>query len=166
MSGFFDGIDDAIADQKARDEEASDSTKFEPKAGEILQGVLLKADVASGKYDPNVVITFRNVGSKTVGGLEPGASGYMFTPTVLRRKIIEAAPKIGTPFALEFHGLVAPEGGGNSYKDFTLVTPFTKDGDATARDLALWDRLSSQVDGTNRGATAPRGGDDADAWQF
>ena len=141
--GFFDNIKDDIEGQHAADAEASDAGKFDPKEGEQLQAVMLKADLFTGGiYDPAITITFRNVGEKAVGGVKAGESGRMFlNTTVLKGKMMDAAPAIGSPFALVYDGKVSPEGGGNAYKTWTLVTPFTRDGDESAHDRALWDSI-------------------------
>lgn len=140
---FFDSTDDDLKAQREADAEASDAGKFKPEAGEQLQAVLLKVDLfTGGQYEPAITITFRNVGDKTVGGIDAGESGRMFVnATVLKRKMMEAAPAIGSPFALVFEGKVQPESGGNAYGDWTLVTPFTRDGDENAHDRALWDSI-------------------------
>ena len=163
---FFDGASDALDAQKAANREAQDADRFEPKAGDEVQAVLLKADLfTGGQYEPAITITFRNVGDAAVGGIEPGKSGRMFLSTVAQRMFLEAAPAVGSPFVLRFEGKVTPERGGNPYKDWTLVTPFTKDGDEEARDRALWD----SIDPAQRvGAPRQSGGRAAtdDAWKF
>ena len=150
---FFDSITDDVEAQTASDTEDSDAGKFDPAAGDLLQGVVLKVDLfTGGNYSPAITLTFRNVGEKEVGGVEPGKSGRIFLGgVVIKRKMMEAAPAIGSPFALLSKGKVSPESGGNSYKDWTLVTPFTRDGDAASHDRALWD----SVDPDQRAFVAP-----------
>ena len=162
---FFDEVDEDLASQKAADEEDSNANKYEPKAGDQLQAVLLKADLfTGGQYDPAITITFRNVGDKKVGGIEAGESGRMFLQTVLKRKMMEAAPAIGTPFALKYEGKVTPTSGGNPYNDWTVVTPFTKTGDETAQDRGLW----TSIDPDMRAKASPSVAktNDSDGWKF
>ena len=140
---FFESASDDLDAQQASNKEASDADRFDPQAGEEVQAVLLKADLfTGGQYDPAITITFRNVGDATVGGIEAGKSGRMFLSTVAERMFLEAAPAVGSPFMLRFEGKVTPEKGGNPYKNWTLVTPFTKDGNEEAYDRALWDGIA------------------------
>ena len=165
---FFDSIDEDMEGQRTVDSEASDAGKFDPSEGESLQAVLLKADLfTGGQYEPGMTITFRNVGDKKVGGIEAGESGRMFlSGVVLKRKMLEAAPAIGSPFALRYEGKVTPSSGGNPYRDWTVVTPYTRDGDTNAQDRALWD----SIDPDQRGFTpkaAPSGqAQNSEDWKF
>ena len=162
---FFESASDDLDAQQAKNQEASDADRFEPEAGEEVQAVLLKADLfTKGQYDPSITITFRNVGDKKVGGVEAGKSGRMFLSTVAERMFLEAAPAVGSPFVLRFEGKVKPESGGNPYKDWTLVTPFTKDGDENAYDRALWDAINPA--GKVSTPSARAGGNDGDTWKF
>ena len=162
---FFDDASSDLDAQQGKNQEASDADRFEPKDGEEVQAVLLKADLfTKGQYDPAITITFRNVGDKTVGKIEAGKSGRMFLSTVAERMFLEAAPAVGSPFMLRFEGKVTPDKGGNPYKDWTLVTPFTKDGDDSAYDRGLWDAINpAQLKGASRGQS---GGNDGDTWKF
>jgi hypothetical protein len=167
MSDFFDGIDNAMDKQREADSEAADAPKYDPKAGDELHGVLLKAEAfTKGQWGPTILISFRNVGDKAVGGVDAGESGVLFTPTVLRRKLLEAQPAIGTPFALRFEGSVTPEGGGNAYKDWTLLTSYQKTGDSSEVDPQLWNSIATKIDGVQpaarRDAALPEDG----AWKF
>lgn len=164
MSGFFDDIEADLDSKKATDEEAFDAPKFDPKAGDELHGVLLKAEAfTKGKYDPTVIITFRNVGDKEVGGVEAGASGVMFCPTVLRRKLFESTPALNTPFALRFEGSVTPAKGGNPYKDWTLYTAYMKEANPDSLDIPFWRDIQAQVDVEPRRAASAESGSD---WKF
>lgn len=162
---FFEEASEDLDQQKAADDEASNADKYTAKAGDQLQAVLLKADLyTGGQYDPAITITFRNVGDKKVGGIDAGESGRMFLQTVLRRKMMEAAPAIGTPFALRYEGKVSPESGGNPYNDWTLVTPYTKSGDEAARDRQLWDSIDPDQRTIPQGRPAQVA--DSDNWKF
>ena len=163
---FFDEVDEDLDSQKSADDEASDANKYEPEAGDQLQAVLLKADLfTGGQYEPAITITFRNVGDKKVGGIKAGESGRMFLQTVLKRKMMDAAPAIGTPFALRYEGKVKPASGGNPYNDWTVVTPFTKSGDESARDRALWDSIDPEQRAVVPTA-APKGQAQDSDWKF
>jgi hypothetical protein len=163
---FFDTADDAVEQQKAADDEASNANKYEPSAGQTVQAVLLKADLfTGGQYEPAITITFRNVGDKKVGGIEAGESGRMFLQTVLKRKMMEAAPAIGSPFILRYEGKVTPASGGNPYNDWTVVTPWTQEGDEAARDRVLWDGINP--DGVVPMPTKAKAqGVDESSWKF
>ena len=125
---------------------------------------IFKAEAfTKGKYEPTVLLTFRNVGEKEVGGVEAGASGVLFCPTVLRRKLFESTPAMNTPFALRFEGTITPEKGGNPYKDWTLYTAYMKEATPDALDIPLWRDIQSQVDVGAR-PTTPQGGDGE--WKF
>ncbi len=164
MSGFFDDIGTDLDDKKATDEEAFDAPKFDPNKGDELHGVFLKAEAfTKGKYEPTVLLTFRNVGEKEVGGVEAGASGVLFCPTVLRRKLFESTPAMNTPFALRFEGTITPEKGGNPYKDWTLYTAYMKEATPDALDIPLWLNIQSHMDDGDRRAT-PQGADGE--WKF
>lgn len=147
-------FDEADLDQQAEaDKEAADSPKFDPAPGDSVNAVLTKAElfIGDGRYAPTIVINFRNVGDKTVGGVEPGKVAYMFLPTVLRRKMIAAAPAVGSAFKLRYEGLTTPEKGGNPYKDYTLITESMQDGaDPSKSAPQLWTSLSSGLE-DNRG---------------
>lgn len=165
MSGFFDDIGDDLDNKKVADEEAYDAPKFDPEAGDELHGVFLKAEAfTKGKYDPTVLLTFRNVGEKAVGGVDAGASGVMFCPTVLRRKLFESTPAMNTPFALRFEGSVTPAKGGNPYKDWTLYTAYMKEATPDALDIPMWQAIQAQVDVSRpQGASTENKGSD---WKF
>jgi hypothetical protein len=164
---FFDNASETLDAQKAANQEASEANRFEPEAGEEVQAVLLKADLyTKGQYDPAITITFRNVGDATVGGIEAGKSGRMFLSTVAERMFMEAAPAIGSPFVLRFEGKVTPEKGGNPYKNWTVVTPFTKDGDDEAYDRALWDAINPAGHRSSGGTRQSSGGDSGSEWKF
>lgn len=163
---FFDDASSDLDAQQAANQEASDADRFEPNAGDEVQAVLLKADLyTKGQYDPAITITFRNVGDKEVGGIEAGKSGRMFLSTVAERMFMEAAPAIGSPFVLRFEGKVTPEKGGNPYKNWTVVTPFTKDGDQEAYDRALWDAINPAALKGGGGARQSSDGGSQD-WKF
>ena len=163
---FFDEVDEDLSSQHDADEEAADATKYDPSKGDSIQAVLLKADIyTGGQYKPAITITFRNVGDKEVGGIKAGESGRMFLATVLKRKMMEAAPAIGSPFALRYEGKVTPASGGNAYGDWTIVTPFTRDGDENARDRALWDSIDPDQRGFTPPAQAQGQAQDSD-WKF
>jgi hypothetical protein len=159
---FFDTAD--LDKQAAADKEASESPKFDPAPGDSVDGILTKAEMfTGGQYAPTIVINFRNVGKKAVGGVDEGKIGYLFLPTVLRRKFLEAAPAVGTAFKLRFEGLVSPEGGGNSYKDWTLVTESM--GDTSKQDRRMWDAINP----ANGGVAAPQAqqqSNTGDSWTF
>lgn len=139
---FFDGIDDALTNKHTTDQEQSDAPKFDPEEGDVLHGILLTAKAyTGGSYDPTIIITFKNVGEEEVGGVKPGASGALFTPTVLRRQLLEAQPAPGKPFALKFEGV--PEG--KSYKDWTLLTAYMKTGNQSDIDPALWSGIARTI---------------------
>ena len=159
---FFESASDDLDAQQASNKEASDADRFDPQAGDEVQAVLLKADLfTGGQYDPAITITFRNVGDATVGGIEAGKSGRMFLSTVAERMFLEAAPAVGSPFMLRFEGKVTPEKGGNPYKNWTLVTPFTKDGNEEAYDRALWDGIAP---GSRKVSGKQQSGEDS--WKF
>ena len=159
---FFESASDDLDAQQASNKEASDADRFEPKDGEEVLAVLLKADLfTGGQYDPAITITFRNVGDATVGGIEAGKSGRMFLSTVAERMFLEAAPAVGSPFVLRFEGKITPEKGGNPYKNWTLVTPFTKNGNEEAYDRALWDGINP---GSRKGASVTQSGESG--WTF
>ena len=164
---FFDGVD--MDAQRKADQEASDSPKFDPKPGDMVDAVLTKAEYVPPKqYAASIVINFRNVGDETVGDVEAGKVGYLFLPTVLRRKMLEAAPAIGTAFRLRYEGKVTPESGGNPYKDWTLVTESMEDN--SKMDRHLWDSINpdmrvGQAATQQAGNVQRDGGDDA-GWRF
>ncbi len=167
MSGFFDDIGADLDQKKEADEEAFDAPKFDPSKGDELHGVFLKAEAYTNDsmgYAPTVLITFRNVGEKEVGGVEAGASGVLFCPTVLRRKLFESTPAMNTPFALRFEGSVTPAKGGNSYKDWTLYTAYMKEATPDALDIPLWRDIQTQVDAGDRPTVAPQGSESG--WTF
>ena len=166
MSGFFDDIGDDLDKRKATDEEAFDAPKFDPSAGDELHGVFLKAEAfTKGKYEPTVLLTFRNVGEKAIGGVEAGASGVLFCPTVLRRKLFESTPAMNTPFALRFEGSVTPAKGGNPYKDWTLYTAYMKEASPEALDIPFWREIQAQVDVEPR-REASGGQQSGSDWKF
>lgn len=162
---FFDDASSNLDAQQEKNQEAANADRFNPNAGDEVQAVLLKADLfTKGQYDPSIIITFRNVGDKTVGDVEAGESGVLFLSTVAERMFMEAAPAVGSPFVLRFEGKVIPDKGGNPYKDWTLVTPFTKDGNAEAYDRALWDSINPAA---MKGAPARAASSDGDSsWKF
>ena len=163
MSNFFDDASGDLDAQQASNKEASDADRFDPQAGDEVQAVLLKADLfTGGQYDPAITITFRNVGDKAVGGIEAGKTGRMFLSTVAERMFLEAAPAVGSPFLLRFEGKITPDKGGNPYKNWTLVTPFTKDGNEEAYDRALWDQINP---GSRKGVSTDSRVD-GDSWKF
>jgi hypothetical protein len=145
--GFFDDdIDAAVAEQGKADQEEFDAPKFNPDAGDQLHAVLLKAEpFTKGKYEPTIIITFRNVGEEKIGDIAAGESGVMFCPTVLRRKLLEAQPALNTAFALKFLGKITPEKGGNPYKDWTLFTENMKEADASKVDPAMWNAIEAAM---------------------
>ncbi len=163
---FFDSMDDDLEAQSKADAEASDADKFEPNPGDVLNAILLKADLfTGGQYDPAITITFRNAGDEAIGGVEPGKSGRMFLGAVLTTKMLDAAPKIGTPFSLRYEGKVTPASGGNPYKNWTLVTPWTRDSDESARDTALWTSITPEkLSPDARASQAAKEGDSN--WRF
>jgi len=109
--------------------------------------------VPAGQYPASIVINLRNVGGEAAGGIEDGKIGYLFIPTVLRRKMLEAAPALGSAFQLRYEGTVKPEGGGNAYKDWTLVTENMLEGAAPSKtDQELWNSINPDL----RGAPAPQ----------
>lgn len=168
MSGFFDDIDEAMDAQSKADDEAAEAPRFDPNEGDELHGVLLEAKVYDGgQYPATVLLTFRNVGDEAVGGVEAGASGILFAPTVLRRKLFEAQPAIGTPFALRYEGKVVPTKGGNAYKDWTLLTGYMKSGNPDDVNPSMWQAIQAVVDvptaRTQTGQAAAPAGDD---WKF
>ena len=174
MSAFFDDIDDALNKQHDADTEASDAPSYDPQAGDLLEAVLLKVEpFTKGKFLPTFILTFRNVGEDAVGGVEPGASAILVASTVLRTKFFEAQPAPGTPFALRVEGTVKPERGGNSYKDWTLLTAYMKSGDASDVAPELWHDVQRKLAAVPQQATSGPAsggpfttGDSAEGWKF
>jgi hypothetical protein len=159
---FFDEAD--LDKQAAADKEASESPKFDPAPGDSINAILTKAEMfTGGQYDPTIVINLRNVGDKAVGGVDAGKIGYLFLPTVLRRKFLEAAPAVGTAFKLRFEGLVSPEGGGNSYKDWTLVTESMSE--TSKQDRRMWDAINPASVGVAT-PPAPQQSNTGEGWRF
>ena len=102
----------------------------------------------AGQYPASIVINLRNVSGTVAGGVEDGKIGYLFLPTVLRRKMLEAAPSVGSAFQLRYEGTVKPEGGGNAYKDWTLVTEAMIEGaDPSKSDQELWNSINPDLRG-------------------
>ena len=135
---FFDDIDSTVDAKAKADAEARDSDKFDPSPGDMLRGVLLKAERPTTQFGKGLVVTFRNVGEEAVGGIEPGNSGYMFASTVLERMLQEQAPRIGSGIAIRYEGKVTPDSGGNPYKDWTVVSETS--------DRGLWVGLYAGAD--------------------
>lgn len=163
---FFSDINEAMDGKHAADQEASDAPKFDPEEGETLHAILLTAKAfTGGQYEPTIAITFKNVGEDKIGGVEPGKSGMMFTPTVLRRKLLEAQPAQGKPFALRYEGV--PDG--KTYKDWTLITAYMKSGNQSDIDPALWSGIARTI-AENTTAPAQRSVQNAEpgesGWKF
>ena len=162
MTDFFDGIDDAMNSKQTADQEQSDAPKFDPEVGDLLQGILTTAKAfTGGQYDPTVVITFKNVGDKEVGGVGAGASGSLFASTVLRRQLLEAQPAVGKPFALRREE--TPDG--KNYKNWTLMTAYMRSGNQSDLDPALWSGIARTIaeNAPNKAQQAQPGDQD---WKF
>lgn len=128
---FFDDIESRMDKQAEADEEARSAEKWEPKAGELLQGVLLSADYPITNYGRAVVLVVRNVGKETSGGVEPGKSAKVWCGTMLHSLVTDftlneagvpsGCPRIGKAVAIRFEGERENKDGSNTYKAYTFM---------------------------------------------
>jgi hypothetical protein len=132
---FFDGIEDAM-DKKAEElEEQRSAEKWDPEPGEVLQGILLRADTPITQYGESLVLTVRNVGKKS-GGVAKNKTAAVWAGTVLRGLLedFEAGqPKVGKALAIRYEGMKDTKDGSNQYKSFTLMVE--------EQDHAYWQKV-------------------------
>jgi len=128
---FFDGIEDRMDKRAEEQEEARNATKWEPQPGELLQGILLRADYPITNYGRAISLVIRNVGKEASGGIEPGESGQLWCGTMLHSLVTDftigedgqavGCPKIGKAIAIRFEGERENKDGSATYKAFTLM---------------------------------------------
>ena len=139
---FFDGIEEALDTKAAEEEELMSAEKWEPEEGEVLQGILLKANTPNTDFGRGLVLTVRNVGKTASGGVEPNKSAAVWAGTVLRRLLEDpdtGQPKVGKALVIRYEGMKEPKKGGNPFKMFTLIVE--------EQDPDYWDRLVHTVSG-------------------
>jgi hypothetical protein len=139
---FFDDVN--LDKQAAQDEEEFNSPDWTPEEGDTLNCVVLDRKVVDTKYGVKLVLVIRNAGDKS-GGIDKGASGNLWCPAVLTRKVLEIQPAQGSAMSVRFEGKVTPEKGGNPYNNHTLVVEKT--------DIAWWAGVRDRLDETPRGQT-------------
>jgi len=113
---------------KQREERGAD--KWQPDAGDILEGILTKTGwYDGGEYDPSLWLIIKD--------MEDDTSVRVYCPTVLKNQVNEEAPAIGSGVAIRYEGRVTAEKSGRKYHDYTLALVPDKDG-AVLRDHAYW----------------------------
>jgi hypothetical protein len=103
-------IDKLLDDQKARDDEESGASKWEPKEDDVLSGYLIKTGwYDGGDYDPSMWLLVKD---------EEGDTHRVYCPTVLHNKVTEEMPAIGSGIAIRYEGRV--QGASRKYHSYTF----------------------------------------------
>ena len=139
---FFDDVD--LDKQAAQDEEEFNSPDWTPEEGETLNCVVLDRKVVDTKWGLKLVLVVRNAGENS-GGIAKGASGNLWCPAVLARKVLDIQPAKGSGMSVRFEGKVTPEKGGNPYNNHTLAVENT--------NPAWWAGVRDRLDENPRGQT-------------
>ena len=155
MPNPYDDVDDLLAAKKAANEEARDSTQWDPAPGEKIVGVLLKADVLPTRHGPSLLLVIRNTGGPT-GGVEEGESASVWAGrTVLRGELMREAPALQSILAIQFEGKIEGKSGGNSYYGYTVIV-VDPDDDPDTRNRAMWTDIEDQLEPRKQGGQRTR----------
>ena len=77
--------------------EERQAPKWEPKAGDVIEGIITKSGwYDGGEYEPSLWVLIKD--------MEAGTSTRVYCPTVLRNQITEEAPKMGSGVAIRYEG--------------------------------------------------------------
>lgn len=128
---FFDDIESRMDEKSAAQEEAMNAEQWDPAPGDLLQGVLLRADYPPTQHGRAVVLIIRNVGKEASGGIEVGKSTKVWCGTVLHRLVTDfemdedgqpmGCPKIGTAIAIRYDGEREAKDSNRTYKAYTFM---------------------------------------------
>jgi hypothetical protein len=137
MSSFFDDVESKM-DQKAdEDSQALSGTVWDPAEGEMLKGVLTRAEVAKTQHGRSLVLNVKNVGEDT-GGIAAGETATIWgSRTVLKSALLREQPALGKPLAIRFDGSQESQSG----NEFFMYTVLCEEADP-----ALWTKLEADLE--------------------
>lgn len=121
---------DALLDAQAKkNEEERGASKWEPEAGDTLDGILIKTGwYDGGDYEPSLWLMVKDM---------DGVVHRVYCPTVLLGQMREEMPAIGSGIAIRYEGRVQSEKSSRKYHAYTLVLVPTADGEVL-RDYGYW----------------------------
>jgi hypothetical protein len=137
MTGFFDDVETKL-DQKAdEDSQALSGTVWNPAPGEMLKGVLTRAEVAKTQHGRSLVLNVKNVGDET-GGIAAGETATIWgSRTVLKSALLREQPALGKALAIRFDGTQESQSG----NEFFMYTVLCEEADP-----ALWTKLEADLE--------------------
>ena len=137
MTDFFDSLDEKM-DEKAEDDAAALSgSVWNPEPGEMLEGVLTRAEVAKTQHGRSLVLNVKNVGDET-GGIGAGETATIWgSRTVLKSSLLREQPALGKALAVRFDGSQESQAG-NQFFIYTVL--------CEESDPALWAKLEAELE--------------------
>jgi hypothetical protein len=137
MTSFFDDVESKMDEKAEEDSQALSGTVWDPAPGEMLKGVLTRAEVAKTQHGRSLVLNVKNVGDAT-GGIESGETATIWgSRTVLKSALLREQPALGKALAIRFDGSQESQSG-NEFFMYTIL--------CEESDPALWDKLEADLE--------------------
>lgn len=117
MSEFFDDVEDAMDQQLKDDAAARDAADWDPEEGDILKGIFLK-------LNGPILTKFGSTWLALVKDLaDDEVKNVWLSRSILRKEMVDAAPKPGGEVAIRFVGERETRDGSNSYYLYQVRVP-------------------------------------------
>lgn len=122
----------ALLDKKqAKNEEDRGAEKWDPEAGDMLQGIVTKTGwYDGGSYAPSLWILVKDIAD--------GETKRVYASTVLANQLREEMPRMGSGVAIRYEGRKPTQDGSRKYHAWTLALVPDKEG-TVYRDAAYWE---------------------------
>lgn len=138
-------IDKLLDEKKAENDEEIGAEKWDPKAGEKLEGAIQKVGwYDGGDYAPSLYLIFKE--------FDKDETHRIYTKTVLMNQLLEEKPAVGQHMVIRYDGKV--QGASRKYHGYTTVLVPDDDG-VVKRDPAFWNE-NGVYRGSSSGTTTPQ----------
>ena len=138
MSDFFDDLETKMDSKADEDSQALSGEQWDPAEGEMLKGVLTRAEVVKASGRRSIVLNVINRGDDS-GGIAPGGTATIWgSRTVLKSALLREQPAIGKALAIRFDGSQESQTGGNAFFMYTVL--------CEEADPVLWGKLEAELE--------------------
>jgi hypothetical protein len=137
MASFFDDVETKLDEKAEEDSQALSGTVWDPAPGEMLKGVLTRAEVVKAAGRRSIVLNVKNVGDDS-GGIGTGETATIWgSRTVLKSALLREQPALGKALAIRFDGSQESKSG----NEFFMYTVLCEEADP-----ALWTKLEAELE--------------------
>ena len=157
MSKSSDEIQALLDAKQEKNEEAQGAEKWQPEAGDMLQGIITKTGwYDGGSYAPSLWVLIKDISD--------GETKRVYASTVLKNQLVEEAPKMGSGVAIRYEGRKPTQDGSRKYHAWTLALVPDKSG-VVHTDPDYW-RENGVYRGSQKQQVPSVASEDVDASDF